>query len=288
MVSIVVVFSLLALIPLPADARWIGTSLSPSSRMPAPFSFATADDALAATYPSYVRSLGIARELRTTDGNAAHVSILEAAPWYSGGKPFLVVAVARQTSAEVREGFLCGGCWERFAVAVLAERDNALHLVARTHDDGPTEADPVPGGVEPDLSFKGDGETSLDLAPYRLSRRETLIGLRNTWSVTGGSFSTTLVLFRIVGNDLKGVAEIPIAGGTEVPEKTLDHGTVLVTPGPGPYDDLRVITRHWNATSGLGDEYYYDLIPSVKPAGSDVSTFRFDGVRFKQIAAAKR
>ncbi len=215
LVAAVLSFSLEAVT---ARAGWDGTPLSRLSALPSPFEFATASDALAATYPSYVRSLGIARALRTTDGDAAHLSILEARPWYAAGRPYLVVAIARKTDDQAVRTDLCGGCWERFAIAVLAERDGRLRLVARTHDDDPTEADPVPGGVDAYLSVKGNGIASLDLAPYHLSSRETLIGVRNTVSITGGNFRTRLALFRIVGNDLKAVANIAVGGGSDEPK----------------------------------------------------------------------
>jgi hypothetical protein len=200
-----------------------------------------------------------------------HVSILEARPWYANGIPYLVVAVARQTDEDVRLRDLCGACWERFAIAVLAEREGTLHLVARTHDDGPTEAEL--GGVGAFLSVKGDGTASLDLAPYRLSSSATLIGVRNTWSATGGTFRTTLVLFRIAGEELQAVANIEVGGGTFWPTKTLDS-TVAVARGQGPYYDLRVLTRH-----------YDDSRPGSKPASSDLTIFRFDGSRYRRLSA---
>jgi hypothetical protein len=120
---------------------------------------------------------------------------------------------------------------------------------------------------------KGDGSASLDLAPYRLSSSETLIGVRNTWSVTGGTFRTSLVLFRIVGDGLNAVANIPVGGGTSWPAKTLDRSTIAVAPGNGPYYDLRVLTRH-----------YKNPQPGSKPAGSDVTIFRFDGSRYRKIS----
>jgi hypothetical protein len=273
--------------PLPSRAGWAGTPLSGSSTMPAPFSFATARDALAATYPSYVRSLGIARSLRTTDGDAAHVSVLEARPWYAGRKPYLVVAIARQTDDQAARTELCGACWERFAIAVLAEHDGTLRLVARTHDDGPTEADPVPAGVEALLSVKGDGIASLDLAPYDVSSREVLIGLRNTVSITGGNFGTTLVLFRIVRNDLKAVAYFAVGGGTNEPTQTLDHATVSVIKRPGTYNDLRVLSSHYNDAARDESGWSDEPRPGTKPDDADLSTFRFDGTRFHEIGGAQ-
>jgi hypothetical protein len=277
-------FSLAAL---PARAGWDGTPLSPSSKLPAPFSFATASDALAATYPSYVRSLRIARALHTTDGDAAHVSILEARLWYAGGRPYLVVAVARQTDDQAARTDLCGGCWERFAIAVLAKYDGRLRLLARTHDDGPTDADPVPGGVDAYLSVKGDGIASLDLAPYHLSSRETLIGVRNTVSITGGNFRTTLVLFRIVGDDLKAVANIAVGGGTDEPTQTLDHATVSVINRPGTYNDLHVLTSHYTYAAKDGSGWSDEPKPGTTPVDTDLSTFRFDGTRFHEIGGAQ-
>jgi hypothetical protein len=286
-VAILAAVFCLAFETLPARTEWNGTPLSRSSALPAPFSFATASDALAATYPSYVRSLGIVRALRTTDGDAAHVSILEARPWYIGRRSYLVVAIARQTDDQALRSDLCGACWERFAIAVLAERDGALRLVARTHDDGPTEADRAPGDVDANLSVKGDGLASLDLTPYHLSSRETLIGVRNTVSITGGNFRTRLALFRIVGDDLKAVANIEVGGGTDEPTQTLDHATVRLINRPGTYNDLQVLTSHYTyaarGESGWSDEPR----PGTKPVDADLSTYRFDGTRFHEIGGAQ-
>jgi hypothetical protein len=284
--SVVAVLSF-SLVPAPVHADWDGAPLSRSSALPAPFSFATANDALAATYPSYVGSLGIARALRTTDGDAAHVSILEARPWYVGGRTYLVVAIARQTDDRAARTDLCGGCWERFAIAVLGEYDGRLSLVARTHDDGPTEAEPIPGGVDADLSVKGDGIASLDLAPYHLSSRETLIGVRNTVSITGGNFRTRLALFRIVGNDLKAVANIAVGGGTDEPTQTLDHATVSVIKRPGRYNDLHVLTSHYNYVPKDASGWSDEPTPGTTPVDTDLSAFRFDGTRFHEIGGAQ-
>jgi hypothetical protein len=287
-VAIVVAVLSFSLEAVTARAGWDGTPLSRSSALPAPFSFATASDALAATYPSYVRSLGIARALRTTDGDAAHLSILEARPWYAGGRPYLVVAIARQTDDQAARTDLCGGCWERFAIAVLAKRDGSrLRLVARTHDDGPTEADPVPGEVDADLSVKGDGVASLDLAPYHLSNRETLIGVRNTVSITGGNFGTRLALFRIVGDDLKAVANIRAGDVTYQPTRTMSNATIVVAGKSGTYNELHVLTRHYDDIP-TGLDYSLEPAPGSKPVASEVSTFRFDGTRFHEIVGAQR
>jgi hypothetical protein len=281
--KIALALSLLALYPVTVRADWDGRPLSSASTLPRPFSFATASDALGATYSSYVKSLGTVRALRTRDGRAAHVSILEARPWYVNRSPYLVVAVARRTDEDVRRRDLCGACRERFAIAVLAERAGKLHLVARTHDDGPAEAES--GEVLAFLSVKGDGAASLDLAPYRLSRSETLIGVRNTWSVTGGSFGTNLVLFRIVGRALKAVANIRVGAGTFWPKRTLDHSTIALARGRGLYYDLHVLTRHYEGPPGVNLDYSYDPQPGSRPVSSDITIFRFDGSRYREIAS---
>jgi hypothetical protein len=286
-VAIAVAIFYLAFETLPARADWNGTPLSRSSTLPAPFSFATASDALAVAYPSYERSSGIARELRATEGDAAHVSVLEARPWYAGGRRYLVVAIARQTDDQARRTDLCGGCWECFAVAVLAAHNGTLRLVARTHDDGPTEADTAPGRVDAGLSVKGDGIASLDLAPYHLSSRETLVGVRNTVSITGGNFGTMLALFRIVGTDLKAVANIAVGGGTDEPTETLGHATVSVINRPGSYNDLRVLTRHYDYAAKDGSGWSEEPKPGTTPVDTDLSTFRFDGTRFHEIGGAQ-
>jgi hypothetical protein len=249
-------------------------NLDQARPLPAPFSFATGRDALARIFPSYSPTDGTVRTLRTDAGRPAHVGVLEAKPWYANGSRYLVVLVGREAYDGIFGTTLCGGCGESYSIALLRAAGSKLQLVART----PESTTKVPAR-ELELFVKGDGDVALDLAPYRLTPTETLIGIRTYWSVPGAYFTEYVQLFRVTGSRLRMVVEVVVGccrAPFALPSESVEQGTIEIVPGPRGYNDLLVVTKVFKCPLTESAGFYCpETTPQYGPA--EYAIFRFDG-----------
>jgi hypothetical protein len=165
------------------------------------------EEAVRAVYPRYNRQNGSTGERGKVCGIegqllARPVSLL---PWKGLGRNQFVAAfdlwvLDDRTGAKADYGQACGPTPCHVA---LMERDDAgVRLVAR-------------GWVD-------RGCTKLDLAPYRMSSNDTLIGVRGDW-MNHGFGSTTLTLLHVEGSVLRPVFQRAMStsnGNTEKVEET--------------------------------------------------------------------
>ncbi|HKI01028.1 MAG TPA: hypothetical protein VKK31_03525 [Thermoanaerobaculia bacterium] len=183
---------------------------------------------LARVFPSYSAATNRQSEFTNREGKPALVKVVDAKPWKAGGKRYLV-AFVEIVDDDSSFDSLCGNCMDSGLLAVLKEEKGKLALVARqeagTQAKAPAE-DEASGPSEA-VFFSGHDQVSLDLAPYRLTRDETLIGVRieHMW-LPALRWETHLQLFRIVGGTLTPVFETPVVV-REYPEN--DDSVVKIT-----------------------------------------------------------
>jgi hypothetical protein len=179
------------------------------SSLPSPFTKFSADHALAQVFPSYDRKTGRQSEFPDQEGKPALVAILEAKPWNTKAAKYLVVFVEVGPDENTFH-LLCGACLTYGLLGVLREDHDRIVLVAR-QETGPFKkaehpADGEVGGPSKAIWFSGHSSISLDLAPYKLTRDERLIGVRDEYSHML-MWGANLQLFRVVGRALKLVFE---------------------------------------------------------------------------------
>ena len=246
--------------------------------LPAPFAFASRSEALAAIFPSYQRQLGTEASIKTIEGHPAHIGVLEAKPWIASGTTQLVVLVGLEGYDKMFGNMMCGGCYEGYVVALL--RRNGDHLVVAGRSALPIRS----GEYFEGTMVKGDGEVALDLAPYRLTETEMLIGVRNTWSATGGYYGEDLELYRVQSARLAMVARLSVGGGQYYHEQ--QEATVESTQGGGKYYDLLIVNRAMVCALPAGKPCMQPTKP-VKPYPSATQTYRFDGKVYREITSLR-
>jgi hypothetical protein len=137
-------------------------------------------------------------------------------------------------------------------VALLERADGTLKRVAR-------------GRVEA-------GCSALDLAPYRMTPTDVLIGVRGYW-MNHGFGDTTLTLLHVEGSALRPVLEVPIDLST--PDREETGVASMVARGDGPAD----IRIRYTAAAPTEDG------PS-KPLPPRTELFRWTGTTYAPAAGA--
>jgi hypothetical protein len=264
------------------------------NHLPAPFSKFSSADVLAQVFPSYDRERNRESEFPNEEGKPALVKIVEAKPWTAAGQRHLVVFVEIAVMDGSYES-LCGNCLDYGLLAVLREDGGKLALVAR-QETGPYSPAKHPEdgevGVPPGATaFSGHDQVTLDLAPYRLTADETLIGVRteHIW-MPASDWGTHLEFFRIVGGKLKSVFETTVInrkypdGNTGPVVKTT---AILSSKPAGRFHDLLIdrstIRCPGTPESAGGDDGDWDCSPERKNAtrvGRQQERWRFDGAKF--------
>lgn len=118
------------------------------------------------------------------------------------------------------------------------------------------------------------GCTQLDLAPFRMTASEVLIGVRGYW-MNHGFGDTTLTLLRVEGRVLRPVLAVPVDVSTPDREET---GVVsMVTRAEGPAD-IRI--RY--AAEGIPDENGI-----VKPRAPRTEVYRWTGSTYAPASSAR-
>lgn len=257
------------------------------SSLPSPFTKFSVDDVLAQVFPSYDQKTGRQSEFPDQEDKPAEVAILEAKPWNMKAAKYLVVFVEIGAEKDTIH-MLCGGCLTYGLLAVLREDHDRIVLVAR-QETGPFEKAEHPedgqiGGPTKAIWFSGHSSISLDLAPYKLTRDERLIGVRDEFSHML-MWSANLRLFRVVGRTLKLVFEGDVADRTYHDDANgpIEKTTAVLSSKPaGRFYDLVVdsTTIHCPANPEDGDLDCTPRHKGMKTIGRQRESWAFDGEKF--------
>jgi hypothetical protein len=184
------------------------------AKLPRQFANFSADDVLGRVFDGYDPRTGRVAGLLNDEKKPTLARIREARAWNARGREQLVVLVDLARSDYDFQD-LCGNCAMQSLLAVLNREGTMLSLVAR--QDVPAssdfeEASPASNESPPDEPFAPfiisghDTSVRLDLAPYRLSNGETLLGIRreHMW-LPAQDYSTSLALYRVEGARLREV-----------------------------------------------------------------------------------
>ncbi len=277
-----------------------GIGATKSVSLPRPFAQFSAADVLKQITSSYDPATGRMSRILNEDGKPAIVQIEEAKPWKAQGQDHLVVLIS--VSEEDNPSGLCGGCLMNGFLAVLKKNGNALSLVAKQLTL------PASGAVKYEslnqdelITITGHDNVALDLAPYRLNDRETLIGFRleHIWLPTS-DWSTSLSLYLIEAGRLKEVfRELVVErvyptdpdrgskAGPRVVDKTTS--TISFVPASHPtrngFNDL--VIRKTTARCLNKDDDCTPKHDGFRETGTQTELWKFDGLRYVQATPRK-
>ena len=181
--------------------------------LPRPFADFTADDVLGRVFDAYDPKTGRVARLLNGENKPALVQLREARAWNALGRENLVVLV--DLSGDDNDLVdLCGNCGMYSLLAVLRRDGGALALVARQDVPASAVAGEEGAGDEAFAPFFVSGHdpsVKLDLAPFCLNGRETLLGIRreHMW-LPARDFTTDLTLYRVEGARLRQVFAEPV------------------------------------------------------------------------------
>jgi hypothetical protein len=267
-------------------------------QMPAPFARFSSAEVLRAVFPSYAPKTERQAEFPNQERQPAFAGILQAQTWNAGGGRYLVVFAGIAAEDDFR--IMCGACLTYGLLAILREDQGRIVLVARQETGrfdwaGKDEPDKVSGPSDA-LWFTGNTEVRLDLAPYKLTRDERLIGVR---SETTRPFmhTTNLELYRMTGKTLRKVFEGEVEDWNHPSEFALmgpiDRTTAILSSKPArKYYDL-VIDRieircpEPPEDSELDDADCTLKLKGAKKTGRQQERWRFDGEKFVQVSGGK-
>ena len=178
-----------------------------SASLPPPFSRFSASDVLNQIFDGYDPSTGRVATILNADEQPALIRINEAKLWKAQGRQHVVVLVELAADDEqFSERGLCGGCDTYVILAVLKKDGGHLALVAKQMPPPSSRPDEGPEPPYGPMMYTSRSRLSLDLAPYQLTARERLIGVRlaHKW-LPSETYSTVLQLYRIEGQRLREV-----------------------------------------------------------------------------------
>jgi hypothetical protein len=246
---LVVVVALVLLAAVCAFAQDDAAPRPAHAKLPRQFDAFSADDVLGRVFDGYDPRTGRVAGLLNDDKRPTLVRIREARAWDARGREQLVVLIDLAGS-DYDFKDLCGNCAMYSLLAVLKREGTRLSLVARQDvpaSSGFEEAGPASDPFGLFLISGHDTSVRLDLAPYRLSDGETLLGVRreHMW-LPAQDYSTDLSLYRAEGARLRQVFYAP-AVERDYPSGTLKGSPLLKTtslvsprPGGGKFYDLFV------------------------------------------------
>ena len=264
-----------------------------SESLPRAFSRFSAGEVLKQIFDGYDASVGRVSTILNEDKKPALVRINEAKLWRAQGQEHLVVIVELSANDyQFNEGGLCGGCATYAILAVLKKEGDNLALVAK-QTPRPSSVLPSDGALDDPygpMLQTGHSGLYLDLAPYKLNARETLIGVRleHMW-IPALAHSTALQLYRIEGQRLREVfSELVV--DRDYPDEQRGKGQTVVktisklapVPSSKQYHDL-VINKTTFRCSDKNDDWDCDFRDeAVRRIGSQRELWRFDGERYSQ------
>ncbi len=259
------------------------------NQLPGEYSGFSEADVLGKIFDGYDPTASTVSSIQNSENKPTKVSVLEAKRWRVASDEYLVVL----TGLAGRSEFLCGNCTMDAPLAVLKKDENGLSVVARQDLPRSYVTDEPVSEIFGTLSYAGHESVSLDLAPYRLSDSEMLIGVRieQMW-LPAPIYDTTLLLFRVEERRLRKVfqtividREYPNAhkDGPQVLLKT--NSTLSTIRSGGQFYDLIVKRARFKCMENdVGD--CASKSPAVKRVKTQTEVWRFDGERFKAKAAS--
>jgi hypothetical protein len=270
-----------------------------AASLPRPFAQFSASDVLKQIFPDYDLATGRVAKILNDRKRPALVTIDTTGLWKVQAQDHLVVLIGITYEDEGPIG-LCGQCMMNSFLAVLKKNGTALSLVARQLTL-PSSAAPVDyEALNQDevITITGHDEVSLDLAPYKLNSRETLIGFRleHIWLPTS-DWSTSLSLYRIEGKRLREVFHEPVV--ERVYPAASDHGRRIVdkttsilsfTPA-SPKGKFNKLIIHKNTVECFNADSDADCTSKhegFRQVGTQTELWRFDGQRYVHGAPTKR
>jgi hypothetical protein len=276
-------------------------ALPKSASLPRPFAQFSAGEVLKPIFADYDPATGRVSGILNTERKPAFVLIEEAGLWKVQGQEHLVVLVGINPDDDASAG-LCGNCIANSFLAVLKKNGDALSLVAKQlalpSSGAPVEYESL--DQDKVISISGHDNVSLDLAPYRLNGRETLIGFRqeHMWLPTS-DWWTILTLYRIEGERLSEVFSekvvervYPAASdrGRRIIDKTVS--TISLAPPPrtaaAGFNEMAVKKTTVECFDENNDEDCDPKHEDVRPVKTLTEMWRFDGRRYVRAKPAMR
>jgi len=275
---------------------------SPQSvSLPPPFAQFSASDILKQIFPDYDPATGRVANILNDHKRPALVTIDMTRLWKLQAQDHLVVLIGITYEDEGSTG-LCGQCMMNSFLAVLKKNGAALSLVARQltlpSSGVPVEYEAL--NQDEVITITGHDNVSLDLAPYKLNSRETLIGFRleHIWLPTS-DWSTSLSLYRIEGKRLREVFREPVVermypadsgGGGRTVEKTTS--TISFAPAKQPanqgFNDLVINKTTIRCTGKENDADCDSKHEGFRRIGTKTELWQFDGQRYVHATPSKR
>jgi hypothetical protein len=271
-----------------------------SASLPRPFAQFSTGDVLKQVSAGYDPATGRMSGILNKQRKPALVTIDMTGLWRVQGQDHLVVLVGITYEDEGPTG-LCGQCLMSSFLAVLKKNGAALSLVARQltlpSSGAPVEYESL--NQDEVITITGHDNVSLDLAPYKLNSRETLIGFRSEhiWLPTL-DWSTSLSLYRIEGERLREVFHEPVVErgypaasdhGRRIVDKTVS--TISFAPASRPtnrFNDLvinKTTTECFNADGDADCDSKYEGFRRIR---TQRELWQFDGQRYVLAAPTKR
>src|SRR6266700_3821894 len=255
-------------------------------QLPGAFSGFLEVDVLRKIFDGFDPTTSRVSSIPNNESKPTKVSILAAKSWHVDGDEYLVVLSQLAGSSEV----LCGNCAMEAPLAVLKKDGNGLSLVARQDLPHSYRSDEPVSEVFGTLSYTGHESIALDLAPYRLTNREMLIGVRieHMW-LAAPFYQTRLFLFRVQGGRLRKVCEEPVidldypTAHEEGPQIVLKTTSTLSTiRSGGQFYDLIVKKATFKCMEN--DEGDCDSKnAAVRQVKAQAEVWRFDGEKFNLV-----
>ena len=150
------------------------------------------------------------------------------------------------------------------------------------------------------IQYSGHDDLTLDLAPYKLNGRETLLGVRleHIW-LPASDWSTSLTLYRIVGGHLKEVFRAPVvereysdAKGDSVAAIEKTTSTISLLPASqgagGKFNDLVINKTVVRCPNKYRDDDCDSKRAGFKQIKTQTELWRFDGLRYVQATPVER
>lgn len=276
-------------------------ALPKSVSLPRSFAQFSPGDVLKRIFNGYDPATGRVSGILNTERKPAFVQIEEAGLWKVQGQDQLVVLVGINSDDDASAG-LCGNCIGNSFLAVLKKNGAALSLVAKQLTLPSTGAPVEYESLNQDavISISGHDNVSLDLAPYNLNSRETLIGFRqeHIWLPTS-DWSTRLTLYRIEGELLSEVfSEVvversyPAASdhGRRIIDKTVS--TISLAPpartAGGGFNEMVVKKTTVECFDENNDDDCDPKHEDLRPLKTLTELWRFDGRQYIRVPPNRR
>jgi len=271
-----------------------------SAGLPRPFAQFSASDILKQISAGYDPATGRLSGILNKESKPALVRIEQSGLWKVQGQDHLVVLIGIIADDEGSNG-LCGNCFMNSFLAVLKRNGTALSLVARQLTL-PSSGAPIKYeflDLNEVIEISGHDNVALDLAPYKLNSRETLIGIRSEhiWLPTS-DWSTSLSLYRIEGERLREVFKEPVvereySAGTGRAGRTVQKTTSTISLAPASrtanrgFNDLVINKTVIRCSDNDSDEDCDSKHEGFRQVRTQTELWQFDGQRYVHAAPPK-